>query len=163
MENNFPNFNTLFNRKPQARARLNGSILYPDIQGDVWFYQTMEGVLVVADVEGLPVSSNKCDKHVLGFHIHEGGNCGGTATNPFANVGGHYNPTECPHPQHAGDLPPLFSVNGFAFMSVLTDRFVLDEVIDKTIVIHSMPDNFRSQPAGNSGSKIACGEIKLYK
>ena len=42
------------------------------------------------------------------------------------------------------------------------NRFRIDEIIGKTIIIHSSTDDFTSQPSGNSGSKIACGEIKLY-
>ena len=45
-------------------------------------------------------------------------------------------------------------------MNFLTDRFTLKEIIGRTVVIHSMPDDFTSQPSGNSGEKIACGVIK---
>ena len=44
-------------------------------------------------------------------------------------------------------------------MTFLTDRFKLKDVIGKAIIIHSMPDDFTSQPSGNSGEKIACGII----
>jgi len=44
-------------------------------------------------------------------------------------------------------------------MSVLTDKFTVEEIIGKTIIIHNMPDDFTSQPAGNAGQKIACGII----
>jgi Cu-Zn family superoxide dismutase len=43
---------------------------------------------------------------------------------------------------------------------VVTDRFTLPEVIGRTLVIHSGADDFRSQPAGNAGTKIACGVIR---
>jgi Cu-Zn family superoxide dismutase len=42
---------------------------------------------------------------------------------------------------------------------VLTDRFTLDEVIGRTVVIHALRDDFTTDPAGNSGEKIACGTI----
>jgi len=45
-------------------------------------------------------------------------------------------------------------------MVFLTDRFTISEIIGKTIVIHISPDDFKSQPAGDAGKKIACGEIK---
>ena len=45
-------------------------------------------------------------------------------------------------------------------MTVLTNRFTVREIIGKTVVIHNMPDDFRSQPAGDSGMKIACGVIE---
>ena len=160
--NNIPNFEELFNRIPQARAKINGSILYPDIQGDVWFYDTQYGVLVVADIEGLPSSEIKCKSNIFAMHIHEGGSCSGNAQDPFANTGMHYNPDNCRHPEHAGDLPPLFAAKGNAFLAVLTDRLTIDEIIGKTVIIHSNVDDFRSQPSGNAGTKIACGEIKKY-
>ena len=163
MEKNImPDFGTLFNQMPQARAKVFGSILYPEIQGDVWFYQTDYGVLVVADIEGLPSSNNDCNKSIFAMHIHEGGSCTGNFNDPFADAGTHYNPNNCTHPNHAGDLPTLFGVQGNAFLAVLTDRFKIEEVIGKTIIIHSSPDDFRSQPAGNSGAKIACGKIEIY-
>jgi len=160
--NDVPDFSVLFKDRPMARARINGSILYPDIEGDAWFYQTEYGVLVVADIEGLPNPSGNCASPIFAMHIHEGGSCSGNNMDRFANVGEHYNPYNCQHPYHAGDLPPLFSVKGNAFLAVLTNRFRLDDVIGRTIIIHSSADDFKSQPSGNSGVKIACGEIKAY-
>ena len=58
-----------------------------------------------------------------------------------------------------GDLPPLLSDKGTAWMMVYTTRFFPEEVVGKTVVIHDMPDDFRTQPSGNSGEKIACGQI----
>ena len=63
------------------------------------------------------------------------------------------------HPKHAGDLPPLLANDGVAWSAVYTDRFYPEEVIGRTVVIHGMGDDFHSQPSGNSGVKIACGEI----
>ena len=91
-------------------------------------------------------------------HIHEGGACTGDG---FADTGGHYNPAGADHPCHAGDLPPLFATGGGrAELRVLTDRFSVREIIGRTVVIHSGPDDFTTQPAGNAGSKIACGVIQ---
>ena len=44
-------------------------------------------------------------------------------------------------------------------MMVYTTRFFPEKVVGKTVVIHDMPDDFRTQPSGNSGEKIACGQI----
>ncbi len=55
---------------------------------------------------------------------------------------------------HAGDLPPLLSNNGRAYCQVLTGRFRVSDVIGKTVVIHSGPDDFMTQPSGNAGEKI---------
>lgn len=139
-----------------AAAMLKGSAVYPELKGTVRFFETNGGVLVIADVEGLPMQA-ECGG-VFGFHIHEGMGCGG---DDFAETMGHYNPANCAHPYHAGDLPPLFHTKqGNAWMAVLTDRFTLQEIIGRTVVIHQNPDDFMSQPAGNSGRKIACGVIR---
>ena len=57
-------------------------------------------------------------------------------------------------------MPPLFINDGYAFMIFLTDRFKVDEIIGRTVIIHSMPDDFTTQPSGNSGMKIACGVVE---
>jgi Cu-Zn family superoxide dismutase len=63
---------------------------------------------------------------------------------------------------HAGDLPPLLACNGEAYLAVLTGRFRVKDVMGKTVVIHSRPDDFRSQPSGDAGEKIACGVIREF-
>ena len=155
-----PNFASLLRRRPQAWAALRGSNAYPQIHGTVRFYQTAYGVLTVAQVSGLPNPGGMCDSPIFGFHIHEGASCTGNGEDPFLNTGSHYNPRRCPHPYHAGDLPPLFGVAGNAFSAFLSDRFTVEEIVGKTVLIHSHPDDFTTQPAGNSGIKIACGEIR---
>ena len=149
--------------EPQAEARIKGALSYPAVRGRVSFYQTGQGVIVLAEVTGLPTLAGAgpgCDYPVFAMHIHEGGSCTGNAQDPFADTGGHYNPGNCPHPAHAGDLPPLFSNGGTAWYAVLTDRFTLSEVMGRTVIIHRHPDDFTAQPSGNSGEKIACGVIR---
>lgn len=153
---NLASFSTQY---PPASAHIKGSSAYPDIDGQAEFYQTRSGVIAVAEITGLP-TSNEYGSRVFGFHIHEGGSCSGNSEDPFFDVLGHYNPKAYPHPYHAGDMPPLFSNNGFAFSAFLTDRFTIDEIIGKTVIIHSMQDDFTTQPSGNAGIKIACGVIK---
>ncbi len=148
-----------FRRMPQAIADMFGSPSQPQLRGIVRLYQTEEGVLVTAEVEGLPPGTGRCPPDVFGFHIHESGPCNGTAQEPFADVGSHVNPQNCPHPSHAGDLPPLFSNGGKALMSVLTNRFKVADVIGNAIIIHARPDDFTTQPSGNSGPIIGCGVI----
>ena len=150
---------TLYN----AKAKISGSTKHPNIKGEVYFKQTKDGVIVTTSIYGLPTSHTKCQNGVFGFHIHEGEECTGNSKDPFANAKGHYNLNNCPHPYHTGDLPPLFENNGYAYMSVLTNRFTVEDVIGKVIIIHDRQDDFTTQPSGNSGEKIACGEIKrLY-
>lgn len=149
-------------QRPQAVARIRGSAAHPAIVGLARFYQTPFGALVAAEVSGLPVPGEPCKSPVFAFHIHSGGACTGNERDPFADAQGHYDPGGCPHPYHAGDLPPLFGNNGFAFGVALTDRFTVDEVVGRTVIVHAMPDDFTAQPAGNAGQKIACGAIRAW-
>lgn len=166
--NTFPNFTALLRTRPQARAQIRGSDAYPEIRGTVRFYNTQYGTLVAAEIMGLPTSSAPCESPFFAFHIHEGSNCGNSNcrngicprdSDPFADVRMHYNPYDCPHPYHAGDLPPLLGANGRAFSVFLTNRFTVSEILGRTVIIHSSPDDFMTQPSGNAGTKIACGVI----
>ena len=141
-------------RLPSLAAVIQGGEGNRYLQGLVKFYQMPGGILVEAEISGLPGNG------FYGFHIHEGGNCSGLS---FAGTGSHYDPTNMPHPMHIGDLPPLLSNGGKAYMSVLTNRFSMREIAGRTVVIHSKPDDFRTQPAGDSGDKIACGVIQQVK
>ncbi len=146
--------------RPNAIAIITGNPEYPNILGEALFYDTPFGVLVGCDVSGLPYSSENCGAGVFGIHIHEGRGCTGRRADYFYDTLGHYNPYRCEHPHHAGDMPPLFENAGYAFSCFLTTRFVLEDVISKTIVIHRDPDDFTTQPGGNAGNRIACGDIK---
>ena len=105
-------------------------------------------------MEGLPKTKN----NIFAFHIHEGETC----DNNFQDTGGHYNPFEEKHPNHVGDMPPLFSNNGDAWQIFFTQRFNIKEIIGRVIVIHEDVDDFKTQPSGDSGQKIACGKIVKY-
>ncbi|MBQ9989325.1 MAG: superoxide dismutase family protein [Lachnospiraceae bacterium] len=76
------------------------------------------------------------------------------------NIIGHFNPTGMSHPFHAGDFPPLLSNQGYAWTAFFDRRFTLEEIIGKTVVIHAHADDFTSQPSGNPGTPIACGDIR---
>ena len=154
------NIHTVLSTRPVATAIIRGSEKFPKIRGAVNFYQTRFGILISAEISGLPTSRNKCISPIFAFHIHEGEECSGNAADPFANAKTHYNPNNCKHPYHAGDMPPLFGNSGYAFSAFLTDRFTLKEIIGKTVIIHSGIDDFSTQPSGNAGEKIACGQIK---
>ena len=58
-------------------------------------------------------------------------------------------------------MPPLFENNGYAYLSFFTNRFEVKDVIGKVVIIHDMPDDFNTNPSGNSGTKIACGKIEV--
>ena len=110
-------------------------------------------MLVVAKILGLPKES---ETGFFGFHIHRGQNC---SEPDFSGTGSHYNPVERVHPKHAGDLPPLLECQGNAYLSIRTDRFSVSDIVGRTVVIHSDPDDFHSLPAGNAGMKIGWGVI----
>lgn len=150
----------LLRSRPQAMAKIVGSADYPSLAGTVRFYQTQAGVVVWAEVNGLPHSDAPCQGRIFGFHIHSGGSCTGKMDDPFADTMSHWNPGGCKHPYHAGDLPPLFENDGFALSVFLTNRFSVSQVIGRTVIIHDHPDDFTTQPSGNSGTKIACGVIQ---
>ena len=145
---------------PAAYADLVGNPGTGEINGIIRFYSIGSGVLVNAEVYGLPIRTQNCGNSFFGFHIHEGNSCSGNDSDPYANADAHYNPDNCSHPYHAGDMPPLFGSNGFAWVMYFTDHFSISEIIGKTVIIHSDPDDFHTQPSGNSGAKIACGTIR---
>lgn len=147
-------------REAQAVARLTGSESFPGLTGAVWFCQTGLGVIICAEVSGLPHAALPCQERIFGFHIHQGDACEGSPEDPFSATMSHYDPEGCPHPYHSGDLPPLFGNDGLALSIFLTNRFSVEEIIGKTVLIHDQPDDFTTQPSGNSGRKIACGVIK---
>ena len=143
-----------------AKAYIKGGKKYPKINGIVTFKETKNGVLLTAKINGLPTSKGNCTGRFFGFHIHSGTSCSGNKEDEFADAKTHYNPNDCPHPFHTGDLPPIIENNGYAYMSVLLNKFKIKDIIGKVIIIHDLPDDFTSQPSGNSGTKIACGKIE---
>ena len=151
-------FPAILGGRAQAAAKITGGEQYPDISGTVCFYPVRAGVLVRAEVSGLPHSGGA--GQIFGFHIHKGTDCGGTVDDPFGDAMSHFDPDGHAHPYHAGDLPPLFGNDGYALSVFLTNRFSLEEVIGRTIILHDRPDDFTTQPSGNSGTKIACGVIR---
>lgn len=146
----------MIRKQPNAVALISGNSNYPRLNGLARFYRTTcNGVLVNIEVYGLP-DTPEAPSHFYALHIHENGNC----TIPFDKTGTHYNPANLPHPYHAGDMPPLLSNNGFAWMSFFDRRFKIEEIIGRSIIIHSNRDDFTTQPSGDAGDKIGCGVIK---
>ena len=107
-----------------------------------------------------------------GIHIHEKGDC---SAPDAMSAGGHYNPTGEPHgapdsaKRHGGDFGNLTAdANGEATLSATLDtaRFGIGKLSDNTIagkalVIHADADDLKTQPAGNSGTRVACGVITM--
>lgn len=149
--------NTLMCCPPQASAWIQGSSAYPQLHGVVNFYAVFpEGLLIEAEIFGMPNADTPGSSGFYGMHIHEYGDC----SDDFAHTGMHYNPTNKPHPGHSGDLPPLPVSEGYAYLLFYTKKLELDEVIGKSLIIHSQRDDFTTQPSGDSGAKIGCGIIE---
>ncbi|CAN5900003.1 N/A [soil metagenome] len=144
---------------PTAVAQLQAKSS-SNVGGSVAFSQEGERVRVVAHVTGLKPGQEH------GFHVHEKGDC----SSPDAmSAGGHFNPGSHPHgpqssPHHGGDMPSLRAdAKGTADVSFLIDGVVLGtggaDLMGKAVVVHAMPDDYKTQPTGNSGGRIACGVI----
>lgn len=103
------NFLTFTKSRPKAYARIKGNNEYAGINGTAYFFQSKKGVIVAIQISGLPISTDKCMSHIFAVHIHSGNECSGNDSNPFANAKTHYNPQNCNHPYHAGDMPLLKS------------------------------------------------------
>lgn len=139
------NVGHLINATPLAYAKISGTASYPAISGYANFYSMNSGTIVEVEVTGLPYENNICSIPFFGMHIHDGDS--------------HYNPDNCPHPAHRGDLPPLLGNQGTAWTSFYTNRFTPKELRGKMLVIHQKYDDFTSQPSGNAGEMIATGII----
>ncbi len=150
-------------QKAHAVAKMIGLDGKP--AGTVDFAQVNRGVLITFDLHGLPPGAH-------GIHVHTSGNCDTRVK--FTSAGPHFSPEPTkmhgflmkggPHP---GDLPNQFADDaGALHASVLTNMFALGNgkksIFDRdgaAIVVHAKGDDYVSQPAGNSGDRIACGVI----
>ena len=119
-----------------------------------------EGVMVTLDATRLPGGQN-------GFHFHEIGRCEGSG---FASAGSHFNPTSRQHGfensrgAHLGDLPNLIvQSDGTATQSLLARNLMLapglNSVRGRSLVVHADRDDYRTDPSGNSGERVACGVV----
>lgn len=152
------------NAPATAYAQIKGGPLAENLSGYVFFMQAKNGVDVFVEVSGLPpfqpAKEGRKQIGPHGFHIHENGSCEiGDPKDPFKAAGEHWNPTNQPHGNHAGDFPVLFSNNGYARMVFFTNKFEIKDIIGKAVIIHQGPDDFHTQPAGDAGKRLACGVI----
>lgn len=162
--NNFNNTNRRNREQNTIGAVIKGGPLAPNINGIVTFSNAMGGTMVTATIYGLPeyqpATNGGSPIGPFGFHLHENGSCEvGNPSSPFEAAGSHWNPTNQPHGNHAGDFPVLFSNNGYSYMAFYSNRFRPEDVIGKAVIIHENPDDYRSQPSGNAGNRLACGVI----
>lgn len=132
--------------------------------GKATLTETPNGVLVDATFKDLEPGWHA-------FHIHEKGKCEKPG---FKSAGGHYQPHGNKHGfrtvggAHAGDLENIYvDDNGDARVQALADRLTLKEgnaaLLDDdgaALMVHSGADDYRSQPSGNAGKRVACAEIR---
>lgn len=131
--------------------------------GGASFTQEADGVLVKAQIAGLGAGQ-------YGFHIHTVGKCDGP---DFASAGGHWNPTSKSHGKnahagpHMGDLDNItVAANGIGRLEQKLEGARLsgdvNAILDMdgaSLMLHAGPDDYKTDPAGNSGARIACGQI----
>lgn len=137
-------------------ANIQGDISTPNLKGIAYFKPFKEGTLVEIEISNLP---NNKPYLLFPIHIHDGLNCNISKNGTFDNVGMHYNPTNENHPYHAGDMPVLFSNNGYAYLKFYTSRFKAYEVENKLVIIHEAIEN---ENQSTFGRKIGCGKIIKY-
>jgi superoxide dismutase, Cu-Zn family len=142
-----------------AMAQLNPTTTN-SVRGTVHFTETRKGVKVVAHITGLTPG-----KH--GFHIHEKGDC---SAPDATSAGPHFNPTGSPHAgpdapaRHIGDLGNITAnASGLAHYERTDKHLSFDgpnSILNRAVIVHAVPDDLTSQPAGNAGARVACGVIQ---
>jgi Cu-Zn family superoxide dismutase len=153
--------------KPSAPLKAV-AVLHPTtgskVSGSVTFTEEADGVKVRAEITGLTPGNH-------GFHVHEFGDCSAADA---SSAGGHFNPTHKPHAapdvpeRHVGDMGNVQAdASGKATLEYVDHQISLtnDErsVIGRSVVVHAKADDLKSQPAGDSGARVACGVIGRAK
>ncbi len=133
------------------------------VNGSINFVQRGDVVHVFGQVKGLKPGAEH------GFHVHEKGDC---SSGDGMSTGGHFNPPGVGHGQHGqgmhhvGDLPSLVAdTQGVARIDFESRRISLltgqsNDVMGRGLIVHRDPDDYRTQPTGNSGPRQACGVIR---
>jgi Cu-Zn family superoxide dismutase len=145
---------------PRATAALQATT-GNTASGTVTFQQLGDKVRVSGEVRGLKANAEH------GFHVHEKGDC---SSGDGMSTGGHFNPTGAGHgshgsgTHHAGDLPSLkANASGIATFSfdsaTITVGSGVADIVGKGLIVHRDPDDYRTQPTGNAGPRLACAVI----
>ena len=134
-----------------------------NVRGTVSFVQAGDRVRVTARLSGLKPNAEH------GFHVHEKGDC---SSGDGMSAGGHFNPAGAPHgdhraggARHAGDMPNIRADgSGNANVSFDTSGITIGggaaDIVGKGLIVHRDPDDYKSQPAGNAGPRLACAVIR---
>ena len=144
------------------------AVLHPTagnkVSGTVTLAEEADGVKIRAEITGLTPGNH-------GFHVHEFGDCSAADA---SSAGAHFNPTHKPHAgpdapeRHVGDMGNVQAdASGKATLEYVDHQISLtnDErsAIGRSVVVHAKPDDLKSQPAGDSGARVACGVIGRAK
>jgi Cu-Zn family superoxide dismutase len=146
---------------PRASAKLQPT-KGNKTSGTADFYQVGNRVRVVANVSGLVPGREH------GFHVHEAGDC---SSGDGMSAKGHFNPHGKPHghfssgERHAGDMPSLRAdANGNAKLDTTLDIITVTSgpasVVGRGLIVHADPDDYKTQPTGNAGARLACAVIE---
>lgn len=126
------------------------------VSGEVRFSERGGSLLVDAQLAGLSPGEH-------GFHIHDVGDCSAADA---SSAKGHFNPSGKQHGHHdsdnhhGGDIPNLVAnTQGEARWVGQVKGLSLNDILGRSVVVHADPDDYKSQPAGNSGKRVACGVI----
>jgi Cu-Zn family superoxide dismutase len=153
--------------KPSAPLKAI-AVLHPTegnkVSGTVTFIEVADGVQVQAEITGLSPA-----KH--GFHVHEFGDCSAADA---SSAGAHFNPTDQPHgapdaaARHVGDMGNVeANASGAAKLDYVDHNMSLTNdqrsIIGRSVIVHVKADDLKSQPAGDSGARVACGVIGRAK
>lgn len=132
-------------------------------RGMVVFHQMQDHMMVHAHITGVAPNSEH------GFHLHDVGNC---ASADGTSAGGHFNPGKTAHgPQdaehHAGDMPSLKAdadgvINQKFMLQGVTIKGDANSIDGRSVILHANADDYKTQPTGNSGARIACGVISTH-
>lgn len=142
--------------KPTSGSNLSGNVVFTEEQG---------AVTMVAVVNGISQGTHA-------IHLHENADC---SAEDATSAGGHWNPTKEKHGKwgeseghHRGDIGNLtIDENGVGTITMTTDKWCIGcddsskNVIGTAVIVHEGADDFTSQPSGDAGKRVGCGEVKM--
>jgi Cu-Zn family superoxide dismutase len=129
-----------------------------NVSGNVRLTPTAGGAVALVEIQNASPGEH-------GVHVHENGDCSDPAAQ---SAGPHYNPKSAVHHggaatpvRHAGDLGNVqVDSSGRGLLVISVSDLSLDDVVGRSVVVHEKRDDLQTDPAGNSGSRVACGAIR---
>lgn len=166
-----PSADTRPSTSPSASTAKSGTVNMAPASGSLVSGKVMampmgDGVHLRGEVGGLAANSTH------GIHVHEKGDCSAADA---SSAGDHFNPTAGPHGKrgigahHAGDMDNIVAnADGVAKIDMHVTAVTLgggaaQDIAGRALIVHAMPDDYRSQPSGNAGARVACGVIRAMR